>query len=391
MPTKQRKRVAAIITEYWEISHADVILTKIIEGFTMDGRKYISSIEIVTMYVDKFPENDMSRSISLKHNIPIYGSIREALLNGGNTFDLDGIIIIGEHGDYPINEYGQILYPRRRFFEECLNVMLEFDRIVPVYSDKAFAIEKDDIEWVYNQIKKHEIPFFSSSVLPYARQFPGVLAPPDGAPIYKVFTFEMWGGYQPVHPAVDYPAYRVFEHGVDFANYHRLEMIQSIVEKRAYGESGVKSVRAFEGENAVKKTMGQTWYELYKSLGMFINLADVDTFPYTLERPVFFEVEYVDGLMLGILCTYREIKENAVAYQTHEGSVPYCTEYITTPSRKPYIYFGRLVLLIERFIHTSRPPFPVERSLITAGTSDAMMKALKLKKEIETPYLHVRY
>jgi hypothetical protein len=386
----QKKRVAAIVTEYWDISHADVILTKIIEGFTMDGRKYSSSIEIVSMYVDKFPANDKSRDICARHSIPMYDSIKNALLAGGTSFNLDGIIIIGEHGDYPINKYGQILYPRRRFFEECLNVMLEFGRIVPVYSDKSYAITKEDILWIYNMIKKYSIPFYSSSALPYARQYPGVLAPPDGAPIVKMFTFTNSGNYEAVHPAVDYMQYYSHEHGVDFANYHRMEMVQSIAEKRQCGESGVARVRSFRGPEAVSKLLSDQWGGIYRSLGQFLNQADVETLPYELKDPILFEVDYVDGLSLGILCTDKEVPENAIAYMTDEITAPYCTQFISQ-SRKPYINFGRLSLLIERFIHTSRPPFPVERSLITAGTSDALIRSLYYKKEIETPYLKIRY
>src|SRR4051812_32065998 len=99
---KSKKRIAAIITEYWDRSHADVIVTKMLEGFTMDGVKYTSSIEIVSMYVDQFSvkekREDMSRAIAAKHHIPMYSSIAEALKLGGDHFELDGILIIGEHG-----------------------------------------------------------------------------------------------------------------------------------------------------------------------------------------------------------------------------------------------------------------------------------------------------
>jgi hypothetical protein len=390
MQMKQKKRVSAIITEYWEISHADVIITKMLEGFSMDGYKYTSSIEVVSMYVDQFPENDMSRSISEKYNIPIYDSIEEALLCGGNNFDLDGIIIIGEHGDYPVSELGRVLYPRRRFFEECLNVMLKYDRIVPVYSDKAFAIEKEDIEWIYKQIKKYDIPFFSTSVIPFARQYPGILAPPEGAPILKILAFEMYGPFFAVHPAVDYPSHRTLEHAFDYASYHTMEVVQSIAEKRAYGETGVECVRVLEGKEALDKLLGATWNKLYRKLGMFINLVNVDTFPSQVKNPFLFEVDYVDGLKAALFYSESDARETPVVYQMYEDSEPYCTNFIMQ-GRKPYIHFGKLVLLIEKFIHTSRPPFPVERSYLTAGITDAFFRALKSKKEVQTPHLKVKY
>jgi hypothetical protein len=390
MPGRQKKRVSVIITEYWEISHADVIVSKMLEGFTLDGRTYTSSLDIVSMYVDHFPANDLSRELCARHHINLHTSIRNALLNGKTAFDLDGIILIGEHGDYPINQYGQILFPRRRFFAECLQVMLEFDRIVPIYSDKAFAVVKKDILWLYRQIKKYHLPFYSSSLLPLARQYPDFAAPPAGSPICKILGFECYGGYYAVHPAVDYSQYRIFEHGVDYANYHRMEMIQSIVEQRACGETGVDCVRAYEGAEALEKLFSRQWQALGESLAGFINLPDLATVAEHLTRPIFFEVDYMDGLALGLLCTDQEITENVCAHQTGEGAAPHCTQFILQ-SRKPYVDFGRLALQIERFIHTSKPPFPVERSLITAGTSDALMRALKLKKEIKTPYLHVTY
>ena len=31
---------------------------------------------------------------------------------------MDGVAILGEHGDYPENERGQTMYPRRHMFEQ---------------------------------------------------------------------------------------------------------------------------------------------------------------------------------------------------------------------------------------------------------------------------------
>jgi len=44
-----------------------------------------------------------------------------------------------------------------------------------------------------------------------------------------------------------------------------------------------------------------------------------------------------------------------------------------------------------RFIHTGRALYPLERTLLTTGATDAMMKSLYYQKEIETPYLLVKY
>ena len=65
MPT--RKRIAAIITEYRPNSHADVIVTKYLKGFPTDDGLIPARVDIASMYVDQFAENDMSRAISEEH------------------------------------------------------------------------------------------------------------------------------------------------------------------------------------------------------------------------------------------------------------------------------------------------------------------------------------
>lgn len=372
---KKKLRVAAIITEYWDISHADVIVTKMLEGFRLDGRKITSTLEIVAMYVDQTPIQDMSRDLSLKHGFPIYKTVSEALLCGGNEFAVDGIIIIGEHGAYPSNELGQTLYPRRRLFEDCLQVMLEKERVVPVYSDKGFAVVHEDIVWMYEQIKRHHIPFMSSSVIPFGWRHPVHTPFPNGAPLHRMFGF----------------AYGSLER----YTYHALEMMQCLAENRAFGETGIDRVRAFKGKQAIHKLLSDDWRVLYESLGGFINLRDVDTFPHSLVVPVFFELDYADGLTSGILfadpLTYKpEIQRFVSTYQVAPGEQPICHEF-RIQDQKPYMHFGRLVLEIERFLHTGHAPFPVERSLLTTGGLDALMQAHHYEREIETPHLSVKY
>jgi hypothetical protein len=340
------------------------------EGCSINGVRYQSTLEIASMYVDQFPDRDISRALAAKHGIPMYGTIEETLKCGGREFRLDGIIIIGEHGEYKTNEYGQILYPRRSFFEQCLDVMLEANRIVPVFSDKGFAIVREDIEWVYGQVKAHRIPFMSSSSIPFAFQHPHPLTIPSGAPLHRMFGF-IFG---------DLERY----------SYHTIEMLQSVAERRAYGESGVRSVAAYEGEEAVSRLVSDSWNPIYRSLAGYSNVTDVEAFPYTLTRPVFVEIQYEDGLQGGMLFADKEINQFVSAYQIDENEPPVCTQFYCQ-WQKPYVHSAIFVLEIERFIHSARPSFPVERSLITTGVTDAIMKSVHDGKTVETPHLLVRY
>ena len=68
------------------------------------------------MYVDQQPPEDCSSSLAERHGFTIFPSVAEALTLGGNGLAVDGVLLIGEHGDYPINERGQTLYPRHELF-----------------------------------------------------------------------------------------------------------------------------------------------------------------------------------------------------------------------------------------------------------------------------------
>ena len=91
------KRIAAIITSFWRMSHAEVIVGRLLEGYYYQGERQPPRVKIVSMYVDQFPENDMSREIAAKHNIPIHASIEAALQMGGEDLAVDGVVIIGEY------------------------------------------------------------------------------------------------------------------------------------------------------------------------------------------------------------------------------------------------------------------------------------------------------
>jgi hypothetical protein len=72
----------------------------------------------VSFYIDQVPENDIGVAVAAENGIEIYRSIKAALCLGGSTCAVDGVICIGEHGEYAENEKGQAMFPRRYFFEQ---------------------------------------------------------------------------------------------------------------------------------------------------------------------------------------------------------------------------------------------------------------------------------
>ncbi|MFM7867399.1 MAG: hypothetical protein ACKPHU_24560, partial [Planctomycetaceae bacterium] len=95
-------KVAGIVTIYRPFSHADVILGKILAGWEQQGGPG-PQLKLASLYVDQFVTDDMARDISRRYGIPIFSTIEQALTLGGSSIEVDGVLSIGEHGDYPFS------------------------------------------------------------------------------------------------------------------------------------------------------------------------------------------------------------------------------------------------------------------------------------------------
>src|SRR5205085_11298944 len=100
-----KPKIAAIVTAYYPRSHADVIVTKFLKGIPTDAQGVLPPrVEVASLFIDQIHERDIGRGLAAEYGVPMFESIRAALTLGGTELAVDGVLLIGEHGDYPHDE-----------------------------------------------------------------------------------------------------------------------------------------------------------------------------------------------------------------------------------------------------------------------------------------------
>src|SRR3954447_11549732 len=223
-----RKRVAFLGTEVWTLSHAQHFLDRMTLGYSWAGEWVAPRIDVASLYVDQFPERDLSRSRAARHKLKMYPTIEEALTLGGSGLAVDGVVIIAEHGRYPRNEKRQTLYPRYEFFKRVVKVFEASGRSVPVFNDKHLSTTWARCREMVEDSRRLGFPFLAGSSLPVTWRLPQVDMPLDVPLVESVCM-----GYG----------------GVDSYDFHGLEAAQCMSERRHGGERGIRRVHAMKGES----------------------------------------------------------------------------------------------------------------------------------------------
>lgn len=366
----RRKKIAAIVTEYRRDSHADVIIGRLLEGYEYNGRRQAPRVEVVSMYTDQVPENDMSRAMAAKHGVRICATIHEALA-GGSGFAIEGVVLIGEHGRYPLNEKGQKLYPRYELYRQIVDWFHAAGRGVPVFCDKHLSYDWLKARWMYEQSRALRFPLMagSSIVMTWRR-------PPLELPIEA-----------PVERSV-----AVFYGEKEAYGFHALEAHLCMVERRKGGETGIRAVSCLEGADVWRWTDNRGWAgRLLETALARCEERKPGSPRDVVKEPVLFVLEYGSGLEAGVYLLNGLIQQAAFAAALHGVPEPLSTELWLQPAR-PYAHFSGLVHYIEQMMETGTPPYPVERTLLTTGALAALMdSSYRGHRRLETPHLNVRY
>ena len=393
-------KIAAICTTYFPTSHADVIVSRWLEPRPTDERwgwqprSRIASLHVaqprpnrrlIELPPVRWGEVPHSRELELGaplariHSVPMFNTIREALTLGGHTLAVDGVLLIGEHGDYPVNPIGQTLYPRKEFFDEIVAVFRESGRCVPVFCDKHLSW---NAEWAREMVataREMGFPLMAGSSLPYS------------------FTLK-----PPLPPAAELvEGVAVFYGGAEVYGFHSLEAMQRFIETRAGGESGISALTAFRGEAVWEAMERGAWsrdlFDAALAACEHVMPGDARENCHRTSThdpwgsPTAFVLEHADGLRTAHIQLEGHIEDFGLALRRRDGAI-HANRWEAGGPEDFYGHFAALDAKIQEMFLTGRAPAPIERTLLTTMTIATCMQALaKSGQRIGTPHLQISY
>lgn len=371
-------RIGVVTTAYYPNSHADVIVSRWLSPQQYDRQWdwHGPGSRLVSLYVDTRGENDISEQVAREHQLPLCATVREALTLGGQELAVDAVLLIGEHGDYPTNAFGQKLYPRKELFDEIVATFDACGRCVPVFCDKHYSWDYQAAVQMVEDAKRRGFMFFGGSSLTYCKHQPAMpeLAGKRIGQAMGIFA------------------------GTESQAFHSVEIVQSLIEARAGGEQGVRSVTAYTGDEVWRQQDAGRWPAKLVD-AILENNPTAAAGDYRLNAqgeagaPAAWVIEHVDGLQVTHLNVKGHLHESWCAGVQLAG---YDATYPTTPmmgdAQNHYAHFARLSGHIERAFMTGEHFYPPQRTLLTTGIVAAMQHALAQPGQpLATPQLEWGY
>jgi len=373
---QKRPRIACLVT-YWAApgSHADWIIAKLMDGYWWQGAHTPPRVEVVSVYIHQADTSPLGQKVCNAKGIPIFKTVEEAVTLGGKDLAVDGVVIVGEHGNYPTDLKGHWLLPRWWIYQQVIRVFEQSKRSVPVFNDKHLSYNWDDAKWMFDKSRELGFPLTGGSSIPFYFRKPEIELPVD-TPIKNSVVL---GGAQD-------------EGGI----FHCIDVLQAFVDRRRGGETGVRSVQSIRGPETSKWLENNKWaVRLLHSVEKSFDMKQ-GTFQGNTQANACI-IEYNDGTKAAVL-------SGSDVGWTYAGEIegekePVVISMLGFPG--PYAQYhasNGLPHWITEMMVTGKEPYNAERLLLSTGIVNHYMDSnwengrySPVGRRIETPYMNMSY
>jgi hypothetical protein len=375
-----RKPLAVVTTVYRPLSHAYHIANRFLHGYALGNKLHVPKHYIHSLFVHQTPDNDLSRDVARDYGVKVTRNVEDALVSAGKLA-VEGVLLIAEHGNYPLNDKGQILYPRAEWMDQISAAFRKVGKSVPVFNDKHLSYTFDKARKMLAHAADLKFPVMAGSSLPVVWRRPELElkldTPVEDALVAAYGPLEVYG-------------------------FHALETLQVMLERRKGGETGVKAVTCLTGKDVWRAGDAGKWswdlLEAALARSESVNTGDVrkntggmKVLGHPAVPPTAFLVEYRDGTRGTVLLLNGHHRDFVFAAKVKGEPRPASCLFVLPPPPGAR-FFDAQVLNLEKFFETGKAPYPVERTLLTTGVLDSVMESHHRKgARLETPELDVRY
>jgi hypothetical protein len=375
--SQERKPRIAVLATFWGAtrSHADWLVNKLIDGYWWQGAYHPSRIEVVSLYLHQHDTSLLGQKVAKAKGFPVFKSVAEALTLGGKELAVDGVVIVGEHGNYITDMKGRWLLPRWWMYNQVIRVFEQSKRSVPVFNDKHFSYNWDDAKWMFDKSRELGFPLTGGSLLPVYYRKPEIELENDTPIKHSIVV-----GAAPDEGAI----------------FHCIELLHAFVERRKGGETGVKSIQSIRGPESWKWVERNTWAaNLLEAVAKRLELKPENY--QANPRTNICVIEYNDGTKAAIIGV-------ALSGWTYAGEIegrtePTIVSLLGFPG--PFDQFhasnAQPHWIVEMML-SKKEPFNAERLLLTTGITNHYMesnwegsKYSPVGRRIETPFLNMTY
>jgi hypothetical protein len=259
-------------------------------------------------------------------------------------------------------------------FQQIVDVFRTSGRTAPVFVDKHLSYDHRSAAKMVATARELGFGLMAGSSLPVTWRRPEI-EPPLETPFREGLV--SFG----------------FDRGVpEIYLFHALEVLQCMLERRQGGETGVKSVTCLEGDAVWRAGDEGLWsWRLLEAALARSPSRNYGTPRDQVTRPLAILVEYRDGTRGTVMNLIEQVSDFCFA-GWQEGRLDPVSSCFYLPAPPGARFFDPLVFNIEKFFASGKPPYPVERTLLTSTVLDLALGSLKSGgKPVASPALDVRY